>query len=77
MLIGVAVDWTVVPGEDGDTFALTWTEHGGPQVAAPARRGFGSRLIERGFGGASRVVVDYAPAGVTCRLQTPLRGFAG
>jgi two-component sensor histidine kinase len=45
-----------------------WREEGGPPVTAPARRGFGLRLIENGLarelGGAVRV--DFQPGGLVC-----------
>lgn len=43
----VRVRWTV----SGDTLRLRWSEHGGPIVKAPVRRGFGTALIERSAGG--------------------------
>lgn len=56
------------------SFRLEWREMGGPVVAAPARKGFGTRMIERAlaadFGG--RVELDFAPEGVTCSLDCPL-----
>lgn len=39
----VAVDWTMRDG----TIALEWREIGGPPVAVPERKGFGSSLVER------------------------------
>ena len=56
---------------------LTWAESGGPPVAAPTRKGFGSRLIERGFSGAvgGETRMTYAPEGVTCRIRAPLKGL--
>jgi two-component sensor histidine kinase len=52
---------------------MSWAESGGPPVAAPKRRGFGSILMgvmaERSVGGT--VDTDYAPAGVTWRLTCP------
>src|SRR5882757_6989114 len=33
-------------GTDGDTFSMSWTEHGGPPVCAPKRRGFGTIVME-------------------------------
>jgi PAS domain S-box-containing protein len=53
----VEVGWRVEPppggtaaaGAGGGTLVLEWAEHGGPPVPGPPkRRGFGSRLIERG-----------------------------
>jgi two-component sensor histidine kinase len=74
----VAIDWSVDgPDVAEPQFHLNWTERGGPPVTPPARRGFGSRLIERvvaaDFRGA--VGIDYEPAGVVCRLEAPLDGF--
>jgi len=43
-------------------------------VVAPARRGFGSRLIERGLrhdlGGQTSL--DFLPTGVVCQITAPL-----
>ncbi len=56
----------------GESFELTWTESGGPEVMAPLRRSFGSHLIERSldtFGGEARL--EFAPQGVMCRIRLP------
>jgi PAS domain S-box-containing protein len=37
----ITLNWTV----DDGMLRLTWTEHGGPPVRAPSRRGFGTTLI--------------------------------
>jgi two-component sensor histidine kinase len=70
----VAVTWTLTSDGSRDHLSLTWTETGGPDVVPPARKGFGSRLIERQlpleFDG--RAVLDFAPAGLVCRLDIPL-----
>ena len=55
-------------------FRLIWTERGGPPVKEPARRGFGTRLIEKSFveqleGDAK---LRFEPAGVVCELDIPL-----
>ncbi|HEY4029660.1 MAG TPA: HWE histidine kinase domain-containing protein [Caulobacteraceae bacterium] len=59
---------------DGQEMVLTWRESGGPAVSPPTRRGFGSRLLERGLlaelGGRARV--DYDPGGVVCEFRAPL-----
>ncbi len=49
----VRISWTVVPGGAHPRLVLTWTETGGPPVSPPSRRGFGSRLIERGLAGGA------------------------
>jgi PAS domain S-box-containing protein len=66
----VAVDW-----ETGDgRLRLCWREEGGPPVVAPKRRGFGTRMIERALAAelGGEVVIDFAEAGISCRLDTPL-----
>ncbi|MDP4023082.1 HWE histidine kinase domain-containing protein [Methylobacterium sp. NEAU 140] len=69
----VAVAWTV-EGAGEAAFRLAWTESGGPPAAAPTRKGFGTRLIERGLAGGS-VRSDYRPEGLVCTLSTPLAGI--
>ncbi|WGM39166.1 HWE histidine kinase domain-containing protein [Caulobacter sp. NIBR1757] len=67
----VEVLWTV----DGDrSLTLIWRERGGPEVTAPGRDGFGSRLItasvQHEFGG--QVQVEHLPQGLACTLVIPL-----
>ena len=66
---GVSVHWTC----DGE-LELQWTEHGGPEVAAPARRGLGSRILERALAAPldGSVEFDWAKTGLRCRLRLPL-----
>lgn len=54
--------------------ALTWTETGGPPVAAPTRRGFGSRLIERSLRGELKgaAAMDWRPEGLVCTMRATL-----
>jgi len=54
--------------------ALTWTETGGPPVAAPSRRGFGSRLIERSLRGELKgaATMDWRPEGLVCTMRATL-----
>lgn len=56
------------------SFVLRWVEQGGPLVISPSRRGFGSRLVQRGLaaelGGSASI--DFAPEGVVCRIEAPL-----
>ena len=42
----VVVAWDLGEGERA---VLTWTETGGPPVATPERKGFGTRLLDRGL----------------------------
>lgn len=68
-----------VPGQfarvgAGGALVLRWRESGGPPVVPPTRRGFGSRLIERGLAHELEgdVALAFDPAGVRCRLVIPL-----
>ncbi|CDZ28111.1 sensor histidine kinase [Neorhizobium galegae] len=74
----VAINWQVVEGAK-PLLRLTWTESGGPPVAAPSRRGFGVRLIERSlaqdFGGEASVIFDQ-PAGIIATIEAPLADVA-
>ena len=55
--------------------AIEWREEGGPTVQAPGRRGFGSRLIERGLAREldGTVELDFNPSGVVCRMRFPIK----
>jgi two-component sensor histidine kinase len=56
---------------DGERLRMAWRETGGPPVAPPSRNGFGSRLIDRGFGGGGRVERRYPPAGFEADFELP------
>ena len=76
----VEVEWSVAraaAGSDpgGGVLELRWRERGGPPVPGPpARRGFGSRLIERSLsrqlGGEARL--EFLTDGVEFSLRLPL-----
>ena len=73
----VGVEWTIEGTGPEALVRMVWTERGGPPVAVPTRKGFGSRLIERGLSGAvgGETRTDYAPDGVVCRITAPLGGL--
>jgi PAS domain S-box-containing protein len=52
----VDVSWSLADGR----FRWSWRERGGPPVAPPTRKGFGSRMIERALATqlSGRVVID-------------------
>jgi PAS domain S-box-containing protein len=64
----VAIEWSCPEGQ----FTMSWRETGGPQVARPSRRGFGSQLIEdiprRGL--SAEVVHDFLPEGLVWQMTT-------
>ena len=72
----VDVRWDFQPGSDQAELEITWRESGGPPVAKPTRRGFGSRMIERSLSAelGGKVTLDYAPEGLVCRLAVSLSG---
>jgi PAS domain S-box-containing protein len=72
----VIVEWRAEELGGSQIIGLEWTESGGPPVEKPTRRGFGTRLIERGISADQRseVSVDFAPAGLTCRIVAHLSG---
>ncbi|MCJ2019495.1 GAF domain-containing protein [Methylobacterium sp. E-065] len=70
----VQVRWSIEPTDMRATLHLRWSEHGGPPVTPPQRRGFGSRLIERGLAGSigGEVALSYPPEGVVCEVSAKL-----
>lgn len=73
----VSVRWSIADPA-APRLHLEWRESGGPDVHAPERRGFGTRMIERGLtaelGGEVRI--DFAPDGLVCMIDAPLPGRA-
>jgi PAS domain S-box-containing protein len=68
----VLVSWMLV-GEGVDRKArLLWREAGGPPVAAPRRKGFGSLLIEQSFAPQRGTCLRFRPDGLECALELPL-----
>ena len=70
----VRLSWQV--DQAAGMLRLRWAEEGGPAVPAPpARRGFGSRVMEATvcdqLGGAVRR--EWAPGGLVCDLEIALR----
>jgi two-component system, chemotaxis family, CheB/CheR fusion protein len=68
----VTVAWTIdrvtVP-----RIVLAWTERGGPLVTPPVARGFGMLLLERsGKLPHLKAYLEFAPEGVTCRIEATL-----
>jgi two-component sensor histidine kinase len=69
----VRVSWSIVDGESPKVM-LDWQESGGPLVAPPGRKGFGSRLIEGLLSGelGGSVRSDYDPLGLRCHIEASL-----
>lgn len=58
---------------------VDWEERGGPAVAEPSSRGFGSRLLEQGLASElqGQVMMRFEPDGLCCEIRAPLDGLAG
>ncbi|GLK81719.1 PAS domain-containing sensor histidine kinase [Methylopila turkensis] len=63
--------WSI--DRENEIVAVEWRETGGPAVSPPTRRGYGSRLIERGvaqeLGGEARL--EFPSEGVIFTFRTP------
>ena len=71
----IEIRWQV-RDDDGSRplLRIEWVEQGGPTVAEPQQRGFGSKLIEGSIaaelGGSARLA--FKPAGLRCEIVIPL-----
>jgi two-component sensor histidine kinase len=69
----VEVTWVIAAEESSRQLRLEWRERGGPPVAKPTRKGFGSTLISKALSGNSgSAELDFSPSGVTCRVNVPI-----
>jgi len=70
----VDIRWEVAGAEGARNLRLEWSEQGGPPVATPSRRGFGSRMIERALASELRgeVELQFLPEGLRCVVEAPL-----
>jgi two-component sensor histidine kinase len=67
----VAVVWTL--DEPNRRLHLSWRETGGPEVHAPTRRSFGTKMIETlGKQLSGKVEMDYDPKGFVYSIDVPL-----
>lgn len=71
---GVRIQWHLGEAVGRRILHLDWIEHGGPPVRPPARKGFGTRLIERSLNPAQNgaVCLDYRESGLACHIAMPL-----
>jgi two-component sensor histidine kinase len=70
----IRITWTVEETTSPRRLCLRWQEAGGPPVQPPARRGFGTRLIERSLAQDldGNVRIDFARDGIICIVNAPL-----
>jgi two-component system CheB/CheR fusion protein len=69
----IEVSWHIERGGDTPLLILDWIEKGGPPVQAPARRGFGSELLEQtlAFELKARTTLTFEPSGLRCHISIP------
>jgi two-component sensor histidine kinase len=72
----VSIEWSVDRSSEDVLLNLRWRELNGPMVQPPKRKGFGSRLIERGLADQpnARVELDFPQTGVVCSITLSLGG---
>jgi two-component sensor histidine kinase len=71
----VDIRWETARDAEGALeLTIHWNEAGGPVVVEPTRRGFGTRLIERGLSAElrSNVKLDFQPSGLECTIVAKL-----
>ena len=71
----VDVSWSLNDGR----MRIEWRESGGPPVRLPEKRGFGSRLVERGLAGemGGTAQIDFEPDGIVCVIDAPIDIYDG
>jgi two-component sensor histidine kinase len=71
----VSVSWEAEATDEGTRLKLAWEETGGPEVSAPTRQGFGSRLLHRVLATQlnAKVDMDFRPEGLKVVLDTVLK----
>ena len=76
----IDVTWTLTEEADHCLLQVAWRESGGPPVAKPQRRGFGTRLIGRGLATSlgGEVNLDFKAEGLHCTIiaRLPLESAA-
>ena len=70
----VAITWGNTTIGGASVFVFEWRESGGPAIAAPTHKGFGTTLLERGLAGelGGKIEIDYQTHGLVCRFIVPL-----
>jgi two-component system CheB/CheR fusion protein len=70
----VDVSWTIKAVDNHRWLNLSWVESGGPAVATPMTRGFGTRLITGGLAYELEgdATLEFLPDGVCCAISLPL-----
>jgi PAS domain S-box-containing protein len=67
----VSVVWVVDGASEPARIEIVWREAGGPAVVQPARRGFGTHVLEAGLAHEldGEVAMDFESGGLVCRMR--------
>ena len=68
----IEIAWSGGPEDAAASLTLEWSEHGGPSVAQPSRRGFGFRMIDglaRDLEGVAELA--FPAEGLRCTITAP------
>lgn len=68
----VQITMEIVKLDSTETLNLYWKESGGPQITAPSRKGFGTKLIRTGLLGTGDVNLRYETTGLEAVMTAPL-----
>jgi two-component sensor histidine kinase len=70
----ISMTWTWEPRHEPPAVEILWLEIGGPKVATPVQRGFGSLVVERNLARAMEgdVELTFGAEGVRCRITIPV-----
>jgi PAS domain S-box-containing protein len=73
----IVLDWSIARDE-GAVLNLAWRECNGPPVSPPARRGFGTTLLERTLAQdlEGEVMLRFHPDGLECVISAPMRDIS-
>lgn len=74
----ITVTWSP-PDPNAHRLEVRWVESGGPPVAPPTHRGFGSLLLERTLAQdlEGEVKIEFRPEGLICSIVAPLTPSRG
>ncbi len=68
----VSLTWMIDDSREEPEIVMSWRESGGPVIAEPTKRSFGTRLIRMGLVGKGGVEKSYPPTGFTAVFRAPM-----
>jgi PAS domain S-box-containing protein len=73
----IDLTWHITDGHER-SFHMQWKESGGPPVAQPTQKGFGSNLLERALAAdlGGRIAMSYFASGLVCMIDVPTEEIA-